>query len=327
MKILYVGTAQGFGNADKFYLIPQKLINGFVRAGHNVYVFNDRDYARYSNIFRSRKFGVKQMNTKLLEICRDFMPDLVVLGHCEDVTNQTLDDIRGINKDIKIVYRNVDPLSDAGNTEDIENRAGVVDGIFITTAGDVIKQFEKGRTIVRHMPNPVDLSIETAKAFKNDCPTDVFFAGRFLRHAETDHREATLRHLVEALPDARFDIYGGGMNDRLIFGHQYIDALGRAKIGLCLNKTYDYYLYASDRIAQYLGNGLLVAIHKDTGFGDVFDGDEMILFESDADLAEQVKWYLSNDDARCKAARKSWEKAHRLYNSQTIAEQIIQAVF
>lgn len=327
MKVLYIGSAQGFGNADRFYLIPQKLINGFVRAGHNVYVFNDRDYARASNIFGSRKFGVGKMNAKALEIVRDFRPDLVVLGHCESLHNDTLEDMRALNPDIKIVYRNVDPLSDAGNAEDIENRAGIVDGIFITTAGDVIRQFEKGRTIVRHMPNPIDPSIETGRAFEGEAPIDVFFAGRFLRHAGFDHREETLRHLVDTLPDARFDIYGGGMNDRLLFGHEYITKVSQAKIGLCLNKTYDYYLYASDRIAQYLGNGLLVAIHKDTGFGDVFAEDEMILFENDDDLAQKVKWYLANDDARREAARKSWEKAHRIYNSQKVAEDVINAVF
>ena len=327
MKVLYIGTAQGFGNADKFYLIPQKLINGFVRAGHNVYVFNDRDYARASNIFGSRKWGVNAMNDKALEIVDDFRPDLIVLGHCEALRNTTLNKMRDINPDVKIIYRNVDPLSDAGNPEDIQRRSGVVDAIFITTAGQDIQRFAKGRTKVFHMPNPVDSSIETQTAFRNNCITDIFFAGRFLRHAQKDHREVTLRYVLDKLPQATFDIYGGGMNDRLLFGHDYIEALGHSKIGLCLNKTYDYYLYASDRIAQYLGNGLLVAIHKNTGFGDIFDDDEMILFEDDKDLGDKLAYYLDDDQARCTAAEKSHAKAHEIYCSTKIAQDIINAVF
>ena len=327
MNVLYVGNAQGFRNSDRFYLLPQKLINGMMRIGHNVYIFNDRDYARYSNIFRSSRFGVKAANSKLLEICRDFRPSLVVLAHCEMIKNETLYEIRKICKGVKIVYRNVDPLCDESNVRKIKRRAGHVDGIFITTAGDALKQFSHPDSFICHIPNMVDNSVEVAQSFNNNnCDIDLLFAGHIYRDIN-DHRLRDIKKLLAELKEINFRVIGVLEDSPCIFGQEYMDILARSKMGLCYNKTNQYYLYASDRIAQYLGSGLLVYIHKNHGFSDILGNDGIVEYDSVADLVDKIRYYMANDKERCTIAANGWQRAHNYFDCRKVAQYITERSF
>ena len=326
MDILYIGEAQGFRNAGKAYLIPQKLINGFTRNGHNVYVFNDRDFARANNAFGSSKLGRTRLNAKVIEVAREFEPDLIVLGHCKLVENATLDAVRGVLPHVKIIYRNVDPLHSKDNVADIRDRLGHVDGVFITTAGEALKQFSNPRSFIAYMPNPIDASIETGRAFEHNCSFDVFFAGGALRH-QHDQRADMLDYLQKHLKNLRLGFYGTGAGQAQIFGKDYLRRLSDSRMGLSLNKTDDYYLYASDRMAQYLGNGLLVCASRASGFQYIFASDEMIFFDDGADLAAQIRFYADHDEHRKAAAHKSWAKAHKIYDTVRITRYLIEQTF
>lgn len=327
MNILYIGFSQGFDNADKYYMIPQKLLNGFIRNGHNVYIFNDRDYARSTNIFNSSKLGIGKLNHKILDVCPDFHPDLIVLGHCKHVSNETLLTIRENLSGVKIIYCNVDPLHSEKNIKDIKDRSGVVDGIFITTAGNELKQFSHQKTFVTFMPNPIDSSIETGKAFDfHNAKYDLFFAGNILRH-QHDQRHDELLNIQKQLPELNLGFFGAGVGTDTIYGYDFIENLKRSKIGLCLNKTSDYYLYASDRMAQYLGHGLLVFIDRGSQFMDLFNEDEIAFYNDSNELIEKLRYFSSHDSERRKMAEKSWTKAHRLFDCKKVTQYMIERTF
>ena len=146
MQILYVGNAQGLNNIQKYYLTEQRLINGLTRIGHNVYCFNDRDHARWSNPLRTQSLGVSSMNKSLVTASEQYKPDVILLSHCKNVSNETLNKIKAFIPKLKIIYTNVDPLNATDNVRDIEQRVGVADSIFITTAGDGLRQFAGQRT-------------------------------------------------------------------------------------------------------------------------------------------------------------------------------------
>ena len=326
MKILYVGNAQGFDNAAKYYLIPQKLINGFTRDGHNVYVFNDRDYARPSNVFHSSKFGIKAVNRKMIEICEGFSPDLIVLGHCKHITNDTLATVRARLPAVKIIYRNVDPLHSPKNVADIRSRVGIVDGIFITTAGKALKQFAHEKTFVAYMPNPTDQSIETGRAFEKGGDIDLFFAGSFLRD-QHDHRNVMLRRLQSELSDMNVAFFGSGLGERKVFGQEYLDTLANSRMSLCLSKTSDYLFYSSDRMAQLLGQGSLVFIDRGPRFDRLFGDDEMVFYDDLDDLIKKIRYFHEHDDERKAIAKKGWEKAHAIYDSMLVASFMVEKTF
>lgn len=327
MNILYLGNAQGFGNSHKFYFTPQKLINGFTRLGHNVYVFNDRDFARYSNIFRSQKFGRKAMNAEILEVCRGFRPELIVLGHCKNVTNETLAEVRRILPGVKMLYRNVDPLNSAQNVQDIRQRVGQVEGIFVTTAGGGLDQFSNDFGGVYFMPNPVDPALERKRAFENDAADiDFLFLASYLRD-QHDHRHITAKFLTENKGDIRLRIGGAGINEERVFGAEYYEVLGRAKMGLCMNKTEDYYLYASGRMSQYMASGVLAFIPEGPRFEDILGDDSFVSFTTNEELLEKIRYFLAHEDERKAIARRGYEKVHDYFHVDKVCQFMIERVF
>lgn len=327
MRILYVGTSQGFENAAKFYFTPQKLINGFTRLGHNVYMFNDRDVARYSNIFRSQSRGKAAMNAKLVEDCKAYKPHLIVLGHCKNVSNDTLAEIRAALPGVRMLYRNVDPLHSEDNCKDIMQRSGHVEGIFITTAGDALKRFSNPKTKVCFFPNPVDYALETERAFANpNADIDFLFLGSVLRD-QYDHRQDTVQYLLRNKDNINVHIGGAGVNEGRVFGAAYYELLGRSKMGLCMNKTENYYLYASGRMSQYMASGMLGFIPEGPQFEDIFGNDSFISYKGDEELVDKIKYYVANDAERKKIAQRGWEKIHDYFMVDKICQYMIERVY
>ncbi len=327
MRILYVGTSQGFENAAKFYFTPQKLINGFTRLGHNVYMFNDRDVARYSNIFRSQSRGKAAMNAKLVEDCKAYKPHLIVLGHCKNVSNDTLAEIRAALPGVRMLYRNVDPLHSDDNCADIMQRCGHVEGIFITTAGDALKRFSNPKTKVCFFPNPVDYALETERAFMNpNADIDFLFLGSVLRD-QYDHRQDTVQYLLRNKDNINVHIGGAGVNEGRVFGAAYYELLGRSKMGLCMNKTENYYLYASGRMSQYMASGMLGFIPEGPQFEDIFGNDSFISYKGDEELVDKIKYYAANDAERKKIAQRGWEKIHDYFMVDKICQYMIERVY
>ncbi len=325
MNILYVGSCQGFREAGKSYYIPKKLVNGFTRNGHNVYCFNDRDFARYSNIFRSRKWGIAPLNKKLLEVCEELGPELIVLGHCEMISNQTLEAIRGICPGVKIVYRNVDPLIHVQNVKDIKRRVGVVDGVFITTAGESLKQFSSAGGFVTFMPNPVDSAVDTVRSFENDCDFDLFFAGGPL--GTNDPRRDLMNNLLTNRTDLRISVHGCAINRDYLSGKAYMDRLAQSKMGLCLNRTYDYHWYSSDRMTQYMGNGLVTFLRSGTGFEEFFRDEDLAFYADEAELLRKLDVFMADDAQRRAVAKSGWEKVHEAFSAERVTQYILDRTF
>ena len=326
MRVLYVGNSGGIKNAGLFYLFPPRLINGLTREGHNVHVFNDRDIARNSNIFKSSRLGIKKTNEALIQTCRNFMPHLIIIAHCENISNNTLDEIRTICDGVKIIHRNVDPLSSEFNVSRIKNRINHVDGIFITTAGDALKQFTSNKTFSAFLPNPVDLSIDTGKAFSaTTYDADLFFAAGAMR--ENDHRTILISDLLKKTATIKSEIIGAGINKKSLFGLPYMNKLASVKMGLVINKTEDFYLYASDRMSQYMGNGIMVFANEKPQYSDIFADTELVTYTAAEDLADKVNYYATHDSERRRIAENGYHRAHQIFNTQLIARYIINTTF
>ncbi len=327
MRILYLGNAQGFVNGAKYYFTPQKLINGFTRIGHNVYVFSDRDYARYSNIFRSQKRGKDKMNAKVIELAKEYQPHLIVLGHCKNITNETLSKIRTELPDVKMLYRNVDPLSSPQNMGDIEQRVGQVEGMFITTAGERLKQFTNNFGGVYFMPNPVDPALETKRAFENkDADIDFLFLASYLRD-QHDHRHITAKYLLKHQEGLQIHIGGAGINENRVYGAEYYRLLNRAKMGLCMNKVDDHYLYASGRMSQYMASGVCAFIPQGSQFEDVLGQGAFISFNGNDELIDKIKYYHENDAQRIETAKTGHTRVHDIFHVDKVCQYMIERVF
>ena len=130
MRIVQAGHFQ-FRKYGKAQVSTElKLFNGFVRLNHNVQIFSERDTAAFEAPFGWRNLGKKKANRRLVETCDNFQPDLLILGHCDIIKNETLSEIRGLLPALRIACRNVDALFVESNVARIRYRAPLVDHLF-----------------------------------------------------------------------------------------------------------------------------------------------------------------------------------------------------
>ncbi len=136
-----------------------------------------------------------------------FSPDLVIAGHCDIITNETLREIRKIQPGVKIAHCNNDPLFVPENVERIKHRAQVVDAVFVSTGRRELKIFEGFGARIYHMPNPVDPAIETLNnAERTDLPIDLLFCSNSTNFTK---RLELVKFLKDALGDElNFKTYG-----------------------------------------------------------------------------------------------------------------------
>ena len=108
-KILHVTNFNQRFNGRLHYNTGRRLNNGFVRLGHNVLTISDRDIInKNKNIIDYS--GKKTLQNAIIEANQNFNADCIVLGHADSVTNETLDYLKNINKNLKICQWFLDPL-------------------------------------------------------------------------------------------------------------------------------------------------------------------------------------------------------------------------
>jgi len=322
MKIIHVSNFSSRKQGRNFYSIEHKLSNGFIRLGHFVYEFSDRDEAS-RNMFRVRELGVRRANRHLLEACRNVKPDLVVLGHCSLITPDTIEAVRREGGgEIRIAHWNCDALFTPKNLERLKALAPLVDITCVTTAGDYLGQVVERGGRASYMPNPVDSAVENIRAFERTEKTDlVFLSGR-----DDVYRRKVCEAIRQGAEGLKFEVRGlfGAPS---LYGAGYFDFLALANMGLNLSARDDVYLYSSDRMVQLMGCGLLTFLDRRTGFGDIFGPDEIALFENIDDLVDKVRFFASHDAERKKVARSGWARIHRIFNERLVAQWIVDLAF
>jgi len=325
MKILQIGNFGIKRNLSQFYNVDYKLYFGLIRNGHSVFQFSNRDIARQVGIIKSRLGSAKRVNKKLLQVCSQLKPEMILIGHAEQITNQTLEQIKSDNPNIKIAYFNVDALWVKHNKNLIRERLKCksLDSFFITTAGESILEFKREGLQISFMPNPSDKAIDRYKCFENAAPKfDCFFAG------SGEMRINFVNELESNLPNIKFNNL---TKKGLVYGQQYFDELTQCRMGLNIPQfeedEYQPYLYSSDRIAQYFGNGLLTFLHEKTGYKSFLKPNEdAIYYSSKSDLAEKIHEYKLNDNLAKKIAESGWKKYHMLYASENISQYVVASI-
>ena len=337
MRILHVSHQQMKYLGARNYLMPVRINNGFVRNNHDVYWFSDRDVARCSTVFGTRKMGAGVSNRKLLEVCRNFRPDVIALSNADVIQAETLREARKLLPNVAIFQYFIDPLFDAANYRKALRWAELVDWTFVTTAGSVMSRIAGSHSRAAFIPNPVDPSIDIHRCHEHtDQPHDIFFAAHLPKRPHPDDLRARAYQLIhDRLPEARCAIYGHGSWPSL-YGTAFMEALGQAKIGLNISQSKrdmearsghggELYLYSSDRIALYQGNGLLVIVPTAFSLSDLYGKDTVVEIETDDDFIDALRYYLEHDSGRQKVAKAGYELGHREFNERLVSQYMIEA--
>ena len=301
----------------------RKLMCGAIRNDWRICEFSDRDMARLLAPLGIRSLGGVIANRKLLLTAKNFRPDIMLLGHCDYITNETLAAIRKAVPGIRIAHFNVDPLWQPRTRAQMADRMESCDALFATTAGDVLKTWTTGRNVVAYMPNPSDPSMENQdNGAKTDFARDLFFAGN---PREGDPRWDLLRELLPKIEGKlRVEIFGADRPS--IWGADYEDVLATSKMSLNLNRREGDLWYSSDRIAHLMGFGILTFQSSKNGMQRFFTDQETVWFDEAADLAEKILRYQADDAARAAVASAGRAKYHALFNGARVLRFMVETM-
>ncbi len=310
-----------------------RINNGLIRLGHNVLSLSDRDLINFSKSLRDYS-GAKFLNNMVEKTIFNFKPDLVILGHADRVNSDMIKDIKNQNSNLKVAQWFLDPLSKKGpdylkNKIRILDKQKTCDTNFLTTDPNSL-DFKLNNSFF--IPNPCDPSIDNLKNFRNEPIFDIFYAISHgvhrgsLRPGKLDERELFIKKLLRKCKNIEFDIYGM-FQRQPVWGAQFLNCISNSKMGLNLSRGKPIKYYSSDRIAQLMGNGLLTFIDRNTQYGDFFNDNELILYNSIEDLSEKIKKFKKDKKELKKVAQRGHAKYHKYFNSLRVANYIIDKTF
>ncbi|MFG0257179.1 MAG: glycosyltransferase [Phycisphaerales bacterium JB043] len=321
MRIVHCANYHFKKDGAEFANWDLKLDNGFAHNGWYVYPFSVNDRARMLSPTGHKTFGIKRANRALIETCQSVHPDVLVLGHAQNVTRETIMRVRDALPEIRILLWYCDSVTEDADTGHLYERMDALDAMFFSTGGSMIEPFGADSRISAFVPNPVDINIESNRAFECERPEyDVVFFGR-----DDPRRNPLLESLRASVEGARFG-YFGCLGHAGVYGHEREAILARSAMALNLSRWNDVALYSSNRIADVIGNGLLTLTHASSGLQALYPEDEVAYFKDEQDLATRVAHYLGRDDERRTMARRAWEHAHRDHSSTRVARFMIEAV-
>ena len=178
------------------------------------------------------------------------------------------------------------------------------------------------------MPNPCDEALDSLNIYNNIRPTnDIFFAMSHgahrgvLKGGKKDERYKLLNFVSNDF-NIKTDFYGIN-RIQPIWADKFLRSLSNSKMGLNLSRGKPIKYYSSDRMAQYMGNGLATLIDEKTKYRDFFNDDEMIFYKNSNDLIEKINKYKKDNKLRVKIAKKGTQKYRRSFNSKLVANYIV----
>ena len=327
-KILHISNFNEKNNHRLFNIsIASKLSNGLIRNNCDVINFSYRN-------FLSKNF-FKDIDNDVLDISNNYKPDLILLGHNNILKKSTLEDFKSKNQKISLWYE--DHIANYGpnwkqNLNLIEKNHELIDNYFITTHPSEIKSKIKDKKI-SYLPIPVDRNIENLNIFKNKHRyKDLFFALSHgvnfggLRKTSFDEREEFLQKLLSKGKDIKFHILGIN-NDQPKWNYDFYNEIKICKMALNLSRGKSLKYATSNRIASYIGNGILTFINEKVKFQELFNQNEMVFYKDENDLIDKI-YDLKDDIIRInKISENGKKKYYKLFDNKIVSDYLISKIF
>ncbi len=324
----------GQKNFHRLYNISlgKKFTNGFIRNGHDVLEISDRDFIRQNrNIFQAK--NIDKFQDYLVNTSKNYNPDLIFFGHTQNIENETIKEFKNLNENLIISQWNEDPVMKSlnyskKNVENIIKYSEIVDHNFVTTHPSVLKKQKINIKNLHFLFIPVDKNIECFDVSKKNPIKDLFYAMSHgvnratLKKGKNDSRIHFLNNLIKKLDNIDYDFYGF-QNKEPIWGNDFYKALVNSKMGLNLSRGLPTKHYSSNRIASLMGNGLLTFVDRKTELDDMFNKNEIVMYESIYDLTNKINFYKKKDRLRRKIASAGRKKYFKLFNELKTTKYII----
>ena len=134
LKIMHVTNFNERHNGRLFYNTGKRINNGFIRLGHSVLEFSDRDIVSYYRSVTDLDGSIK-LNKKFIEVISNYLPDLIVLGHADLINFKTLKFIKENYPSIKICQWFLDRMDSdwSKNLIRFKDKMNIMNASFCTT--------------------------------------------------------------------------------------------------------------------------------------------------------------------------------------------------
>ena len=332
-KIIHITNFNQRFDGRLHYNTGKRLQNGLVRLGHNVLAISDRDIINKNKTFNDVS-GKKSLQKTIIDTYSNFKADCIILGHADSVENDTLEQLKNSNKELKICQWFLDPIGKFGpdfikNNDRINHKSKFLDATFLTTDPSLLRNKISNSFFI---PNPCDHSFEVLKNYERDCEKDVFFAMSHgvhrgsLKKGKNDDREFFINKLINRNKKIKFDVFGMN-NVQPIWGDKFLSTLSNSSMGLNLSRGKPIKYYSSDRIAQLFGNGLLTFINEKTFFADFIPKNSFINYRDIDDLSYKLNKYKKDDKDRRIIAKKGKKFYLNYVNSTIVSAFILSKTF
>ena len=328
IKILHITNFNERHDGRLFYNTGRRINNGFIRLNHSVQTISDRDILS-NNRSIIDPYGSKKLNKKIINNVSIYKPDLIVLGHADLVSKETLIFIKKKYPHTKIVQWFLDRMDSewSFNKKRFLDKIDFMDVNFCTTDPKVLK-FPKKYNI-KFIPNPADESFENLEIYNNiNFKYDVFFALSHgvhrgtLKKGKFDAREIFINKLIKLTPGIKYHLFGIDGNQP-IWAEEFKKEASKARIGLNISQGKPLKYYSSDRITQLLGNGMLTFVDKKTRLNNFFSNKEVIFYNSLNDLSKKIIKYSKNEKLSKQISINGKKKYLKYFNSTIVAEYIV----
>tara|TARA_B100000575_G_scaffold293434_1_gene304803 strand:+ start:446 stop:2548 length:2103 start_codon:yes stop_codon:yes gene_type:complete len=329
-KILHIGN---FGSKVDHRLfnisLSKKISNGLIRNGHDVIDFDYRN--NYSKFFE--KFDIDK---KILDISRNYKPDLILLGHNNVLNRNTLLELKEkINSKVSIWYEDHVIKGDPNyrnNLNLLEKNSDLIDHYFITTSPDIIKSKIKAKKL-HFLPIPVDPNIENGFFYDYPKSKDLFFGishgvnfGK-LKKSNNDERLRFVNKLIN-ISDNKFNFnFLGLFDEQPKWNYKLNDEIKICKTALNLSRGGPSKYASSNRIATLMGNGILTFIDEKICYQDFFQDDEIITYKNHNDLLNKLSTITNNEKRLIKKSELAKKNYFRFFDNKIVTDYIIYKTF
>jgi glycosyltransferase involved in cell wall biosynthesis len=325
-KILHIAN---FDEKNNFRLsninLANKISNGFIKGKFQTINFSDRFFLQ-QNPF-------SKIDYRIIDILKNFKPNLLLLGHTNTLKIETLKNIKDKFTDIKIAFWYEDSINKNGpdynkNKQFIEKYKDYVDQYFVTTdKNNIHSSIPKNK--LNFMPIPCSYVCENLNLYQTrNHEFDIFYAvshgvnrGK-LKKNKTDERYNFLKLLMSRSDELTYNIFGFN-NIQPVWGDQFIKEISKCKFALNLSRGQPVKYYSSNRIASLVANGIPTLIDKKVKFNDFFSNKEMIFYEDTYDLIDKVNFYKKNERQRIQIGINGKNKYFKIFNNRIIADYIV----
>ena len=327
-KILHISNFNEKNNQRLFNIsIATKLTNGFIRNDCDVINFSYRNYL-------SKKIFTN-LDEDILEISKNYKPDMILLGHNNILKRNTMEIFKRDKRKLALWYE--DHVANYGpnwisNLNLIEKNNDLIDTYFITTHPSAIKTKISNKKM-HFLPIPVDENIENLKIYENKFRyKDLFFALSHgvnfggLRRQSNDEREVFLRRILEKGKGINFHILGIN-NDQPKWNYDFYKEMMICKMSLNLSRGKPLKYASSNRIASYMGNGILTFVNEKVKFQEIFTNNEMVFYKNEDDLINKILNLKDDINKINKISKNGRNKYFRIFNNRIISDSILSKTF